>query len=209
MVNSYIEITMDSAEFEELIERLRANMNANKFEHAMYGVFRDTSRHVSAILKKDLPKRYYVKSSEVSATVKNPILVMGGGNVGCTIPLTNRRKSIGGSYRATGSARGWQSIRKKYRVGASIVKGGKSILPANMPDEYGGQPPFRNIPSKLGKAAFTRESSDFRAKIRPVVGIAVPQMPMNRSEPEVRADIEKYLMKRLEQRVKALMINGT
>ena len=39
-------------------------------------------------------------------------------------------------------------------------------------------------------------------------GIAVPQAPMNRSEPEVQKDIHDYLAVRIEARLMALMASG-
>ena len=41
-----------------------------------------------------------------------------------------------------------------------------------------------------------------------VAGIAVPQAPMNRSEPEVQKDIHDYLAVRIEARLMALMASG-
>lgn len=204
---TFIEVDLDDDNFGWMVDMLRGIMKKEKFERAMYGVFRDTSRHVAAILRQDLPKHYYVQRKEITAVVKSPKLDMTGGQVNCSIPLTGRRKSIGGTYTASGSARGWESLRKKYRVTAKIVKDGASLLPQSL-GEQGGQPPFRNIPSRLGKAAFTRSGPGFKAPIRGVVGLAVPQMPMNRSEEDVGNDIVDYAIKRLDQRINLFFTTG-
>lgn len=41
-----------------------------------------------------------------------------------------------------------------------------------------------------------------------LTGIAIPQMPMNRSEADVQRDIKEYLEKQMEQRFMALMRIG-
>ena len=72
---------------------------------------------------------------------------------------------------------------------------------------YGGQPPFRNIGSSLGGLTFTREGQS-RLPIRPVMGIGIPDMPLNRSEPVVQKDIKDYLERQIEQRFMAFLMNG-
>lgn len=201
-----VNINIDDAEVRREIEFLRQRMTTKQFIQAMYGVFRDTGRHIGTILKQDLPPQYYVKAGDITATVKPPKMQMGGNTVGCIIPLRGSRKSIGGYYAASGSASGWQSVHKKYRVTARIVKGGQSKLPGTM-DNYGGMPPFRNIPSKLGNVTFTRGGGG-RFPIQSVVGIAIPQMPMTRSRPDVERDIDEYLKARIHARVGALLANG-
>jgi len=203
----YLEI--DASEFNEDINRLKSAMQPEQFNRAMYGIFQRTGRHVASILKKDLPKEYEVKPGEVGRAVKKASLTMGGNGVGCSIPITAARKSIGGGgsgFTAYGYRRGWNSLKGKYRVKAKIVKAGQSTLPGNA-SSYGGMPPFRNIPSKLGGLTFTRAGKD-RLPIMKMSGIAIPQMPMNRSESDVQHDIKVYLEKQIEQRLYALLLNG-
>ena len=116
MAASWGSLNVDTSMLSADINRLRTNMSPEKFERAMYGVFRQTGKHLGVIVGKDVPKEYCVKSMEARKVVKSPKLTMGGGFVNCTIPLTGPRKTIGTGYTASGSARGWQSLRKKYRV---------------------------------------------------------------------------------------------
>lgn len=201
-----IQIDVDMSQLENDINYLKTHMTPQRFAAAMYGVFRATGRHAATIMKKDLPHMYHVTASEVGAAVKQPNMNISGTNVSCSIPIRGVRKTIGKGFAASGSARGWQSVRKKYRVTAKIVKGQVSKLPTNMP-KYGGMPPFRNIPSKLGIAAFTRGGRN-RFPIKAVVGIAVPQMPMNRSADEVENDLLDYAEERLRHRIEALLSGG-
>lgn len=201
-----LDIKIDMSELQEEIDFLKRTMKPEVFNQAMYGIFQRTSRHVSAILKKDLPPKYYVKGSEIAAVVKNPQLSISGSGVGCIIPLKDKQKNIGTGFSATGYRRGWNSLKGKYKINASIVKSGKSELPGKM-DNQGGMPPFRNMPSKLGKLTFTRKGKA-RLPIVKVSGIAIPQMPMIRSRPEVEQDLDAYLKERIDARFNALIANG-
>lgn len=205
MATPIMELDIDDSEIRSEIDFLQNHLKQKSFERAMYGVFRDTARHIGVILRKDLPQKYHVRSADISSTVKNPLMQMNGSNVGCIIPLRGARKSIGGYYSASGSASGWQSVRKKYRVTAMIVKGKSSKLPSAMKD--GEMPPFRNIPSKLGKVAFSRTGKS-RFPIKSIVGIAIPQMPMTRSRDDVERDIDQYLHERIKHRIEAFYVNG-
>ncbi len=199
-----IDITIDSSDFWDKVNRLKAVMTQEQFERAMYGIFRRTGRHVAQILRKDLPQKYEVKPGDISAAVKSPQLSMGFGGVGCSIPIRAVRGKIGSQYRASGGAHGWNSKHRKYKVKARVLKGAQSTLPDKW---HSGYPPFRNLGSKLGSIAYAR-SSKARGPILKLTGIAIPQMPMNRSEPEVQQDIKEYLEKQMEERFMALMRIG-
>lgn len=201
-------VTVDASDLSNEINRLKSVMTPKQFENAMAGIFRRTTGHVRMVLKKDLPHQYRVKAGEVQGAVSMGKVTHSGLGVGCTIPVRGTRGSIGGRYKAFGGAYGWESLHKKYRVKAHIVKGATSVLPKRMPGSYGGNPPFRNLAAgSLNGVAFTRKTKA-RFPIMKVTGIAIPQMPMNRSEPEVQKDIKVYLQKRMEQRFLALIRNG-
>lgn len=203
----YLEI--DASDLQKEIDRLESVMKPRQFENAMHGIFKRTTRHVRVILRKDLPKQYRVSKSEVSSAVQNGrVTATQGLGVGCAIPVVGPRGDIGGKYKAFGGARGWESLHKKYRVRARVVKAGTSTLPQAMPGNYGGNPPFRNLAaSKLHGLAFTRKTKE-RLPIMKVEGIAIPQMPMTRSEPDVQNDIKEYLQKQIEQRLNYLVMSG-
>ena len=201
-------IEIDASDLADDIQALRDAMTETQFENAMYGIYRRTSRHVSKILKDDLPKQYKVPKGDIGRAVKAPRIMGGGGAVGCIIPITAPRRNIGTGFTAAGGAHGWKTLRmrKRYKVKARIVTAGQSTLPDSM-KSYAGYPPFRNLGSKLGKLTFTRAGKK-RFPILKVSGIAIPQMPMNRSETDVQEDIKEYLEKQIEQRFMALMRIG-
>lgn len=203
MADAGIYLEVDVSEVMEEVERLRSVMRPEKFDRVMYGIFRRTGKHVKQALTKELPKDYHIKAGEVASAVGSAkISINAGVGVGCSIPISGTRRSIGGKFKAAGGSHGWKSVRRKkgYKITSKIVKAGPSVLPKTM-DSYGGKPPFRNLGSKLGKATFTREGEG-RLPIRKVEGIAIPQMPMNRSQPEVQKDIAEYMQKRIEHEFK-------
>lgn len=197
-------LDIDASDLKNKANRLQNVMKPEQFERAMYGIYKRTGRHVAAILRKDLPQKYEVKPNEISAAVKNPQLSMGFGGVGCTIPIRGVRGKIGSQYKASGQAKGWQSLRKRYRVRARIIKGQTSVLPAKW---HSGYAPFRNMPSKLNTITYARSSKE-RGPILKITGIAIPQMPLNRSEADVQQDIKDYLEKQMEERFMALLRIG-
>lgn len=179
------------------IEFLKGMHSEKEANAMMYRAFKLTGRHVRAIMKKDVPRRYEVGATLVGQAVKNAKTTINKGSVECLIPIRDVRGGIGTRYKSRDGRPGWASLRGKYRIRARIVKGERSTLPATM-DQMGGRPPFRNTSApKLHGLAFTREG-DGRLPIRPIYGIAIPQMPMNRAKDEAQADIAEFLMEKME-----------
>lgn len=209
MADGHVYLQVDVSDLQDKIGQLESLMEPERFKQAMYGVFRNTSRHVSKILKQDLPHEYNIKPSPIGKAVKSPKFPIGGMGVGCIIPLEDSRRPIGGSggFGATGGARGWNAVRnrRKYKIKANILQGKKSELPLKVDEtEY---PPFRNIGSVLHGKTYARRGNSRGPLVR-VMGIAIPQMPMNRSEAEVQADIKTYLEQQIEHRITVAMRLG-
>lgn len=196
MANPSIYLEIDASELTADMERLKSVVKPERFNQIMYSIFQRTGGHVRLILRQDLPVEYHVKAGQINGAVGNAKMTSNAGGTGCTIPIRDTRGTIGGRYRASGGAHGWNSLRRKYRVKGTIVKAGQSTLPQRM-DSYGGMPPFRNLGSRLGGLTFTRKGKA-RFPIEKVVGIAIPQMPMNRSQGAVQKDILDYMKERIE-----------
>lgn len=192
-------LDIDASELMDLIDRLRHNLTPERFNQVMYGIFSRTGGHVRRILQSDLPKEYHVKAREVGQAVKRAKV----SGTSCIIPVIGPRKNIGSGFSASGGAHGWNSLRRKYRVRSRIVRSNVSVLPPVM-SSYGGMPPFRNLGSRLGGLTFTRAGKG-RFPIMKVSGIAIPQMPANRSEADVQADIMAYMKERLEHEISRLI----
>lgn len=194
----YLEI--DASDLDAELTHLRSVLTPEQFERTMRGIFARTGGHVRKIVKTDVPKKYEVPSGEVGRAVKNAKTTTSGLGVGCSIPVVGARRDLGGTrgrgFPAYGGAHGWH-IKGPYQMQVKIIKGRKATLPFRM-SSYGGQPHFRNRSApQLHNLVFTRAGQD-RLPIRKVEGIAIPQMPMNRAQPEVQKDIMEYMRGRIE-----------
>jgi hypothetical protein len=185
-----ITINVDASDCVAKLTMLQAACKPERFQRAIYRIYSRTGKHVRQILKEDLPHQYVISPGKVGKAVGSASIA----GMGCTIPVRDKRGSIGGQYGASGGAHGWNSLKRKYKVKARIVKGGQSILPGTV---MAGYPPFRNLGSSLGGLTFSRTSKE-RGPILKVSGIAIPQMPMNRSEDEVQRDIAEFLRQQIE-----------
>lgn len=209
MAKVYLQI--DASELSSEIRRLQMAMTPQQFNNAMAGIFRRTGSHVKKIMRTDLPTHYNIPAAEVGRAVGGAKMAGGGiGGVGCTIPVRAARRHIGGGgkgFPAKGGRRGWNSLRSgPYKITATIYRGSSSTLPSHM-GSYGGQPPFRNLGSSLNGITFTRTGKP-RLPIRSVMGIAIPQMPLNKAEPDVQKDIKDYMFKQMEHRLQGLIASG-
>lgn len=198
-----IYLNIDIRDAKETIDALRKVHTEDEMKKLLRRAITRTGGRVRTILKTEIPKDYEVKPNWVLSHVQNPRMTAGGSiGVGCVIPIDGHRGSIGGRYKASGGSHGWKVVKrskggKRYKINASIVKGNASTMPETM-TRQGGNPPFRNLSaSKLGGAAFTRVGKE-RLPIARVVGLGVPQMPLNRSKDDVQEEIVNYLQKRLE-----------
>lgn len=192
-------IYIDASDLQDKVRLLQNGLSEEKAAKVLYWTCDKTARQVKKILKRDIPKEYNAAPGWIGDAVGHPRMSGGGaaGGVNCVIPLKGTKGTIGGKhFSAKGGAHGWNSLRRKYKVTALILKAGASTMPAQM-SHQGGNPPFRNLGSKLGKVTFTRKTKA-RFPIVSVSGIAVPQMPMNRSMPTVTEDIHRALEKQLD-----------
>lgn len=198
MADTGVYIEIDASETVQLLNRIQILVKPEQFRQIVYRVYKRTGRHVITAVKKSVSHDYAVKQKEVEKAIGKPKLSMYSGEIGCTIPIKGNRGAIGGMFSASGSAKGWQSVRKKYRVKTHVIRGARKPLPKQMSD-IGGFPPFRNSTAPdLHNVTFTRVTKD-QLPIRKIVGIAIPQMPMNRSRDAVQDDIIKFMMQRIEQ----------
>lgn len=190
-------LDVDLSDVQQRIDFLEKILTREKFRQLMQRTFTKAGRKVKKIMKDDLPQEYHVKKKDVGAAVRAPILGGDEGDeAGCSIPIVSIRGPIGGHmFTASGAAPGWKV--RKYRVKARIYRSERSTLPKTM-HQYGGFPPFRNSRApQLNGVAFTRVSKK-RLPIQKIVGIAIPQMPLNKSEDTVQEDIKKVVQENLE-----------
>lgn len=196
-----IYLDIDASDLEGKLKRLEAVMKPEEFRRAMIRIYARTGQHVRKVLKTDLPHDYQIKPGEVGAAVG----AARTNGWSCSIPVRGSFRKIGREFRASGGIHGWNALkaRKKSKINGKIVKAGASTLPDKM-RSYAGFPPFRNLGSKLMPQTYTR-SSKARGPLLIVSGIAIPQMPMNRSQDEVQKDIKDWMEKRIDHEFSRLL----
>ena len=113
-----VRLEIDASELQQELDRLRGKLTPEEIDKISVRIFRRTGQHVRGVLRRDLPREYEVKAGEVGKSVGNAKVTGGGGTAGagCIIPVRGPRRGIGGSFRASGGAHGWQSLRRKYPV---------------------------------------------------------------------------------------------
>ena len=119
-----VEIQIDCTEMNDLIGKIRDRLTPKRFQSVMRSEFRRyVGPGVRKIVREDIPQDYEIKKTAVNKAVKSAKTSVDADAVRCTIPIQGARLSIGGTYKATGGAKGWASLHTKYRVKAKIIKG--------------------------------------------------------------------------------------
>lgn len=197
-------ISVDVSDAVQKMDRLALLLSPDKTHELFRRTLTDAGRRVKHIAKADIPNQYHMPAGKIGAAVGFPQMQ---GTDSARIPINSVRGTIGSTFAATGGAYKVQGTtvhmkdgttrqRKSHirtrAIKAKIVKSGVSVLPDRMPSWQGGQPPFM-----MHGIAMTR-SGKSRFPIHRVVGLGIPQPPINRSQDEMEKDIQDYMMKRLE-----------
>lgn len=197
-------IEVDTSEATALMHRLASVMAPDKAHELFRRTLVEVGKKVKTFSIDIFPDEYVMKPGWIGSAVK-AMQIIGTDEV--RVPIKNARGSIGGIFPASGGAYRVQGTtvhmadgttrqRKAHirtrAIRAHIVTSGVSTLPSRMPSWQGGQPPFM-----MGGIAMTRSGTS-RFPIHRVVGLAVPQPPVDRSRGEFEEKIQSYMMERLE-----------
>lgn len=197
-------VYLDVSEAVAKMNQLATVLAPNKAHELFRRTLTDAGKQVKQIAKSDIPNEYVMKPAWIGSAVGFPQMI---GTDSCKVIIKNARGSIGGVFPASGGAYKVQGTtvhmadgttrqRKAHirtrAIRAKIVTSNVSTLPSRMPAWQGGQPPFM-----MGGLAMTRSGAS-RFPIHKVVGLAVPQPPVDRSHDEMQQHIEQYMMQRLE-----------
>ena len=192
-------LNVDTSDAQKRINELRGILTREQFEKLMYRTFREVANRSKTPIARATVRDYAVTQRWVRDHIGRYDLQFGSTYpVTCTIPLSSTKGTIGGRFRL-------RTTQRTGRVYASIVRGHTSRLPRTMKNQ-GGNAPFIGGGS-LNGVVFTRRTKE-RFPIVRVVGLGVPQMPLNRSEDKVQNAIRDLLDKRLEHNFEHLMDNG-
>lgn len=176
-----VNLYLDASDAISKIRKMESQLSPERYQQLLRLTLVDVGRKAKGIIGDYVIEDYVVSKGWVTSQVGHPEV---SGDLTVIVPIRGSRGGIGPIYPiAEQSGSG-----KKRRIRANIVRSGASTLPATM-DHQGGNPPF------VAKGAvYTRKTKGRRPIVR-VVGLGVPQMPMNRS----REKIENELVHEMER----------
>ena len=170
---------VDASELEGLCDAMADRLTADNFDRLMRRTLNEVGKRSKKPIKDAVKTQYEAPSGWVGSAIKSSKINGGGLALQCIIPLQGSRGANKTIFPAGGRrSKGHIPKGTRYKVWLRDVKGQNSVLPYHM-DAYGGQPPFING----GPAVMTREGKA-RGPLSRVVGLALPQMPLNRAEDE-------------------------
>lgn len=176
-----VDIRIDASQALQKISEAQKMLSPDRCREYMRLTLTDTGRAAKSVVSDTVVEDYVVTKSWAADKVGYP-QVSGGLTV--IVPVRGSRGVIGPTYPIAGASGG----KKKRRIKANIVRSGVSTLPTKMSNQ-GGNPPF------IAKGMVYTRRSGKRYPIVRVVGLGVPQMPINRSQ----AKIEKKLLAEMEK----------
>ena len=176
-----VDIRIDASQALQKISEAQKMLSPDRCREYMRLTLTDTGRAAKSVVSDTVVEDYVVTKSWAADKVGYP-QVSGGLTV--IVPVRGSRGVIGPTYPIAGASGG----KKKRRIKANIVRSGVSTLPTKMSNQ-GGNPPF------IAKGMVYTRRSGKRYPIVRVVGLGVPQMPINRSQ----AKIEKKLIAEMEK----------
>lgn len=190
---AYLEI--DASDLQAKINLLRGILAPESFNRLMLRTFNEVGKKSRTLIAKEVYKDYDVTQEWVKAQIKGFELKNGGfgGGVTCVIPISSHKGTIGGRFKLSG---------RKRAITSKIVRTGLSHIPARL-HHQGGNAPFVG-PNGV---VFTRRSKS-RLPIVRVVGLGVPQMPLNRSEDKTADALLEYAMARLVHNFGYMLSHG-
>lgn len=190
-------LNVDMSDVSRLIDFLRGIMTPEKFERLIYRTFGEVGKRSKTIISRAVRQEYAAQDGWIRSQIGQYQLTMGGEYpVTCKIPLKGAKGVLGRIFQASGRGGG---------ITAKIVRGSASRLPRVMSNQ-GGNPPFMGR-GALGGAVFTRRTKS-RFPIVRVVGLAVPQMPLNRSAEQTQEQIINLCAQRLEHNFLYMLSSG-
>jgi len=201
---------IDTSDLDSTVTALRGTLTPDQMRTLLRRVLAPSrvGSHVRTTLKKELPVDYCAKPAWIGSTIQTATS-SGGMEINCTIPVAGTRGKIGGQFAASATAGGskirsgyegakGKRKRRAYKIVANIVTEGASVLPSD-----GGAIHFAVFKGKK-KGFYARIPGDGN-RVRPAVGIGVPQMPTNRSRQNVSDEIVNYLKQRIEHEYRFMM----
>lgn len=204
---AYLEL--DMGDVREKTQELAGILDTDTFQKAMRTTIYETSKHVKTIVKKRIREEYRVGEKPILQSLGSPQITVGATEISCLIPVRRNRGII-----STGSMSSGCYMALKRGPSAKVLVAGNSMLPHSKGKRrihfyvpsgtLKGHVMVRHEDGKHWKGKRRDENGNVTGKISRVgsishgVGIAVPQMPMNRSAEAIQNDAAEYMLKRLD-----------
>lgn len=182
---------IDASDMEDKLKTMQRIMRKEQYEKLLYRTLKEVGAKTRTIAWNEIKDDYEVKRKWVYSSFGKPKTQMGGYGqfpVSCVIPLSGKKGVLGPTFAARG---GSNKKGRMHIVKAKIVKSGESTLPKVMKNQ-GGQPPF------MARGLTWTRKTKKRLPIAVVSGVAVPQMPLNRSKDDVVKELLAYMEDRLD-----------
>lgn len=222
-------LELDTSDFEAMLNALAQSVTEEQYRRIITRSMTRAARAVRTAVSREITAQYYIPYSRALAAQSAPQI----SDANMEIYVHGVRERIGptgpypawsqGSHTAQGHKR-----KRNYSRSAIVtmqdVRGVTSTLPAGvgsdarhfmvMSGKYAGRV-FAAIPKSSGGSLFkmhTRGNKLYRyarsnEKVRPAVGIAIPQMPLNRSAPGIQMRFEEIFQSRIQHEWENVM-NG-
>lgn len=173
------DIHIDASQALSMLDEAQKILEPERAKTMLRDTLVDVGRKAKTIVSDCVVQDYVVPKGWAAEKVGFP--QVGGGGLNIVVPIRGARGGIGPIYPIA-------SGQRRRRVKARIVKGAVSTLPDKMSNQ-GGNPPF------VAKGAAYTRRTDKRYPIVRVVGLGVPQMPLNRSQDKIEAALTAEIEK--------------
>ena len=210
---NYLEIDMTG--LQSIIRQVRNTHTRENYQMVLIRSFRRTQTTLRKTISQEIRKEYAVTAGWTKGQIKSARIGFGSktdGEVHCSIPISGKRGWHGRNFKLTGM-RGIRNGKlfngKRYKIYSKVYVSKRTELPERM-EKMGGNPPFISTVSRKKNAKFnqnainlegavmTRTGKD-RLPIVKVVGIGVPQMPINRAKSSIEDEFLRILGARIEK----------
>lgn len=217
---------VDTSQMQGMLDDMKLKLTEANFDRLMRRTMHEVGSRCKPIIREAIQNEYYAPTGWVNQSIKRAIIEGGGSEIRCKIPVVSERGQIGKVFAANGGAYGWP--QGPYKITALIVKGETTVLPSHMSHQGGQPPYrnlgartyTRTITDKNGNkkkikvkkkdksqdyrkngkkgSGFLTRSGKSRFPVRALAGLAVPQMPINRSRTETENRMLNLAMNRAE-----------
>ena len=213
--NGKVFLELDVSDVREKTKALADALSEETFKKVMRRTIYETSSKVKTLTKNRIREQYRVGQSPILQALGKPQITVGT-EVSCLIPVRRTRGTISSGSLSSGS---YKALKRG--PSAKVLVSSNSILPHSK----GSKRIHFYVPSgKLQGHVFVRHEDGKRwtgkrrdkkgevvgkvsrkGSISHGVGIAIPQMPVNRSAKAIQEDAAQYMLDRLEHNINAIL----